>query len=69
MRHSHPRAHTVIDQIKKYQPQEIILLPLYLQFSTTTTGSAIKEFRNLINNSEINKVSIKTTYCYSSESD
>ena len=69
MRHWHPRAYTVIDQIKQYQPQEIILLPLYPQFSTTTTGSAINEFRNLINNSEINKVPIKTICCYSGESD
>ena len=34
----------LIDLVKEYQPDEIILLPLYPQFSTTTTESSFEDF-------------------------
>ena len=43
MRCWHPRASEVIDQVKEYNPDEIILLPLYPQYSATTSGSSINE--------------------------
>ena len=39
MRHWHPRAEACAAEVKAYAPERIILLPLYPQFSTTTTGS------------------------------
>lgn len=49
MRHWHPMAEEIANKIKNYSPSEIIMLPLYPQFSTTTTGSAIQDFtKNLI---------------------
>lgn len=44
MRYWHPFAKDVVDDVKKYQPDEIILLPLYPQYSVTTTGSGIVEW-------------------------
>ena len=40
MRYWHPMASEVAAQVKDYAPDRIILLPLYPQFSTTTTGSS-----------------------------
>lgn len=48
MRHFHPMSYEVARKIKKYNPEEIIMLPLYPQFSTTTTGSAVEDFKNAL---------------------
>ena len=37
----------VIKKVKSYNPEEIILLPLYPQFSATTSGSSINEWKEL----------------------
>lgn len=44
MRYWHPRAAAVVKEIAAFAPDEIILLPLYPQFSTTTTESSVAEF-------------------------
>lgn len=45
MRYWHPLAHEVVSELKQQGISEVIMLPLYPQFSTTTTGSAFNEFR------------------------
>ncbi|ADE30464.1 Putative ferrochelatase [Rickettsia prowazekii str. Rp22] len=65
MRYSTPFAKEVIGQIKEYNPSEIILLPLYPQFSSTTTGSSVKNF---LQNIDID-IPIKTICCYPIEED
>ena len=47
MRYSPPRAREVIREVKAYSPERIVLLPLYPQYSTTTTRSSLKEWRNI----------------------
>ena len=47
MRCWHPRAANVIKKVQVYNPEEIILLPLYPQFSATTSGSSINEWKKL----------------------
>lgn len=42
MRYWHPMSDEVIEQVKAYNPQKIILLPLYPQYSTTTTKSSLE---------------------------
>ncbi|GJL86264.1 MAG: ferrochelatase [Micavibrio sp.] len=42
MRYWHPMAKEVVQKVKKYAPKKIILLPLYPQFSTTTTCSSFE---------------------------
>jgi ferrochelatase len=44
MRHWHPMSDVVVKKVKAYAPDKIILLPLYPQFSTTTTGSAFADW-------------------------
>ena len=41
MRYWHPMTEETVAQVKAWAPDEILLLPLYPQFSTTTTGSSM----------------------------
>lgn len=45
MRYWHPMTAEVVNRLKQQGIQRVILLPLYPQFSTTTTGSSYNEFR------------------------
>jgi len=45
MRYWYPRAEDIIKKVVSYGPKKVILLPLYPQFSTTTTLSSIEEWR------------------------
>ena len=42
MRHAAPFTQDVAKEVKSYDPHEIVLLPLYPQYSTTTTASSFK---------------------------
>jgi len=44
MRYWHPFAHEVMQKVKEYAPDKIVLLPLYPQFSTTTVYSSFENF-------------------------
>ena len=44
MRYWRPRAHDVLDVLNVFKPEKIVLLPLYPQFSTTTTKSTLDEW-------------------------
>lgn len=63
MRHWHPMAKDVVNDVAQYAPDEIILLPLYPQFSTTTTGSSIDNWNKTAANYGLN-VPTKTICCY-----
>ncbi len=45
MRYWHPFTEAAVDAVKAYAPDRVLLLPLYPQFSTTTTGSSIAAWR------------------------
>ncbi len=45
MRYWHPFAHETAAAVKAWAPERVILLPLYPQFSTTTTGSSLADWR------------------------
>ncbi len=44
MRYWHPFTKQAVKQVKAFNPDRIVLLPLYPQFSTTTTASSFKEW-------------------------
>lgn len=44
MRYWHPMSAEVVEDIKLYNPDRIVLLPLYPQYSTTTTNSSFQDF-------------------------
>jgi len=45
MRYWHPMTEAVVQSVKRFAPDRIVLLPLYPQFSTTTTGSSFKAWK------------------------
>lgn len=47
MRYSNPRARTTAQVVKAFKPDRIVLLPLFPQFSTTTVGSALNEWKKV----------------------
>jgi len=51
MRYTPPFAKDVIEQMKKDSIKEVILLPLYPQYSTTTTKSSLEDFLKHSNDS------------------
>ena len=44
MRYWHPMVEETVTKIKTFDPDRILLLPLFPQFSTTTTGTSVKAF-------------------------
>ncbi len=47
MRHANPLTKETAQEVKSYGPEEIVLLPLYPQYSTTTTESSFKEWKRI----------------------
>ena len=45
MRYWHPFSDATARAVREWQPDEILLLPLYPQYSTTTTGSSLTAWR------------------------
>ncbi|MEO3427841.1 ferrochelatase [Pelagibius sp. CAU 1746] len=45
MRYWHPRAKETARQVAAFAPDQVILLPLYPQYSTTTSASSLKEWQ------------------------
>lgn len=46
MRYWHPLVDEAVAAVKAFEPDETVLLPLYPQFSTTTTGSSLKAWKD-----------------------
>jgi ferrochelatase len=47
MRYWHPFTREAIEQLRAADCDEVVLLPLYPQYSSTTTGSSLNEWRRL----------------------
>jgi protoporphyrin/coproporphyrin ferrochelatase len=47
MRYWHPFTQEAIDRVREAGCDELVLLPLYPQYSSTTTGSSLNEWRRL----------------------
>ncbi len=63
MRCWHPRAENVVKEVINYNPNEIILMPLYPQFSAATSGSSIKEWNDICIKNNF-KIKTSTICCY-----
>ena len=63
MRCWHPRAETVVEEVINYNPEEVILMPLYPQYSAATSGSSIKEWSDICIKNKF-KVKTSTICCY-----
>ena len=47
MRYWHPFSPDVIDQLAEFEPEEVLLVPLYPQYSSATTGSSFANWRKV----------------------
>jgi ferrochelatase len=63
MRCWNPRAKDVIKDVQLYDPNEVILMPLYPQYSAATSGSSIKEWKDVCKRNYYN-VKTSTICCY-----
>ena len=61
-----PRASFVIKEIINYKPEQIILLPLYPQYSDSTSGSSIREWLGECKKNNIT-TETKIICCYPTE--
>ena len=66
MRYWHPMADEVAGQVKEYGPDRIVLLPLYPQYSTTTTGSSVRAWRRAAAAAGLDQPT-RTVCCYPTE--
>ena len=63
MRCWHPRADNVVKNVMSYNPDEIILMPLYPQYSAATSGSSLKEWNDVCKKNNY-KIKTSTICCY-----
>ena len=63
MRCWHPRAEQVIKEVQFFNPEEVILMPLYPQYSAATSGSSIKEWKDVCKKNQY-KVKTSAICCY-----
>jgi ferrochelatase len=66
MRYWHPFAAEAAEAIKAYDPDRIVLLPLYPHFSTTTTGSSLSDWHEAAARAGLIKPTT-TVCCYFSD--
>jgi ferrochelatase len=58
-----PRAKDVIKDVQSYGPDEVVLMPLYPQYSAATSGSSIKEWKDICKKNNYH-VKTSTICCY-----
>jgi len=63
MRCWHPRASETVKMVKDFNPSEIVLLPLYPQYSAATSGSSILEWKEIAKKNNLN-INTSTICCY-----
>jgi ferrochelatase len=63
MRYAQPFSEQAIEEIKNFAADEIIALPLYPQFSTTTTKSSLEDFYKSLKKHKID-IPVKAICCY-----
>jgi ferrochelatase len=68
MRCWNPRATETFKKVKEFNPAQIILLPLYPQYSNATSGSSIKEWHDICKTNKLT-TETKTVCCYPTEKD
>jgi len=63
MRYTTPRASDITEQVRRFRPNKIVLLPLYPQFSTTTTRSSMREWLRHARDKELT-APVSAVCCY-----
>lgn len=68
MRYWHPMADAVAQEVKAYAPDNIILLPLYPQYSASTTGSSLADWHRAARKVGL-EVPTRSVCCYPTQQD
>ncbi len=63
MRYWHPFSDQTAREVRDWSPDEIVLLPLYPHYSTTTTGSSLTAWREAASKAGLMK-KVTTVCCY-----
>ncbi len=64
MRYQQPSLVQALDRLKKYSLDELVLVPLFPQYASATTGSALEKTLNLLSKWEtIPKIRVVTEFC------
>jgi ferrochelatase len=63
MRHRHPKSGLIAKKVKAYGPDRVLLLPLYPQYSTTSTGSSFTDWDAASRKAELD-VTTSRICCY-----
>jgi ferrochelatase len=63
MRYWHPMSRETAQAVKEFEPDRIVLLPLYPQYSTTTSGSSLEDWHRAAKSTGIKAPSIEIC-CY-----
>jgi ferrochelatase len=66
MRYWHPLTEATVANVARFDPTEVLLLPLYPQFSGTTTGSSVKRWREAARSAGLD-VPTRVVCCYPEE--
>ncbi|HIC44661.1 MAG TPA: ferrochelatase [Sulfurimonas sp.] len=64
MRYTPPFAPEVIDRLKEKGIEKIFLVPLYPQYSTTTTKSSLEDFEKAFHNSGLDAILVEKKHYY-----
>ncbi len=64
MRYWHPMSDQAAQAVKDFRPDKIVLLPLYPQYSTTTTASSLKEWERAARKAGLANVPTQAICCY-----
>ena len=67
MRYWHPMTAEVVEQVKQWQPDEIILLPLYPHYSCTTTGSSVECWNREVTRQKLDHIPTRMVHSYPDE--
>ncbi|HYE52951.1 MAG TPA: ferrochelatase [Azospirillaceae bacterium] len=66
MRYWHPMAEETAHDVKDWGPDEVVLLPLYPQWSTTTSASSLRVWHRAAAAAKLD-VPVRTVCCYPTE--
>ncbi|MCG8651210.1 MAG: ferrochelatase [Pirellulales bacterium] len=63
MRYWHPFARETVLDVQSWNPDRVVLLPLYPQYSTTTTGSSLDDWRRACSSARFDVATVNVC-CY-----
>jgi len=67
MRYTPPFASEVIERLKAQDVEKIYLIPLYPQYSTTTTKSSLEDFEAALHDSDLDAVLVEVKHFFENE--